>query len=204
MTRCAIYTRYSSHNQREASLADQERECREYAVRNGWDVVEVYSDAAISGGSDQRPSYQRLLNDARSRKFGIVLAEALDRLSRRLADTAKLHDELSFLEIRLFTKDQGEITKMHTAIMGLMAEQYVTDLREKTKRGQRGRILEGMTAGGLGYGYTVGGPGERSINPDHIDIVQRIFREYASGVSPRELARRLNSDRVPVSTPVGN
>ncbi len=197
MTRCAIYTRYSSHNQREASLADQERECREYAARNGWDVVEVYSDAAISGGSDQRPSYQRLLNDARSRKFGIVLAEALDRLSRRLADTAKLHDELSFLEIRLFTKDQGEITKMHTAIMGLMAEQYVTDLREKTKRGQRGRILEGMTAGGLGYGYTVGGPGERSINPDHTDIVQRIFREYASGVSPREVAKRLNSDGVP-------
>ncbi len=197
MTRCVIYARYSSDNQREASLTDQERECREYAKHQGWEVVEVYSDAAISGGSDRRPGYQKLLHDARSGRFDVVLAEALDRLSRRLADTANLHDELTFLGIRLFAKDQGEITKMHTAIMGLVAEQYVTDLREKTKRGQRGRIHEGMTAGGLGYGYTVGEPGERSIDPDQVEVVQRIFREYASGVSPREIAKRLNSDGVP-------
>ena len=197
MTRCVIYARYSSDNQREASLTDQERECREYAKHQGWDVVDVYSDAAISGGSDRRPGYQKLLNDARLGKFDVVLAEALDRLSRRLADTANLHDELTFLGIRLFAKDQGEITKMHTAIMGLVAEQYVTDLREKTKRGQRGRIHEGMTAGGLGYGYIVGGPGERSVDPDQAEVIQRIFREYASGVSPREIAKRLNSDGVP-------
>ena len=141
MMRCAIYARYSSENQRESSLADQARECREYASRNGWDVVEVYSDAAISGSSDNRPGYQKMLNDARAGRFDVVLAEALDRLSRRLADAAGLHDELSFLRVRLFTKDQGEITKMHTAMMGMVAEQYIADLREKTISRQTGTIV---------------------------------------------------------------
>ena len=49
----------------------------------------------------------------------------------------------SFLNIRLFTVHQGEITKMHLALMGMVAEQYVSDLRDKVKRGQRGRALEG-------------------------------------------------------------
>ena len=59
--RAAIYARYSSHNQREASIEQQVKACRELAVRLGLDVVETYEDKAISGKSDRRPSFQRLL-----------------------------------------------------------------------------------------------------------------------------------------------
>ena len=62
--RAAIYARYSSHNQREASIEQQVKACRELAVRLGLDVVETYEDKAISGKSDRRPSFQRLLRDA--------------------------------------------------------------------------------------------------------------------------------------------
>ena len=62
--RAAIYARYSSHNQREASIEQQVKACRELAMRLGLDVVETYEDKAISGKSDRRPSFQRLLRDA--------------------------------------------------------------------------------------------------------------------------------------------
>ncbi|MEP3040720.1 MAG: recombinase family protein [Roseibium sp.] len=200
MTRCAIYTRYSSTLQNASSLDDQERECRVYAERNGWEVVEIYSDAAISGGSGNRPGYQKLRSHARSGKFDVVLAEAIDRLSRRLADIAELHDELSFHDIRLFTKGQDEISKVHVAMMGMIAEQYNADLAEKTKRGQVGRILAGKTAGGRGYGYAIGEPGDRVIDQAKAKIVERIFRDYASGLSPREIAGRLNEEGIPGPT----
>jgi hypothetical protein len=64
MTKVAIYARYSSDNQREASIEDQFRLCREYAKRQGWQLVESYSDQAISGASLLRPGIQTLLADA--------------------------------------------------------------------------------------------------------------------------------------------
>jgi DNA invertase Pin-like site-specific DNA recombinase len=82
VTRCAIYARYSSDNQRDASIDDQIRVCRARAEREGWQVVEVYADYAISGATAARPRFQQLLLEARLGHFDVVMAEALDRLSR--------------------------------------------------------------------------------------------------------------------------
>ena len=59
----ALYARYSSDNQRGASIADQLRECRTYADRQGWSVVQEYTEHAISGASLLRPVVQALLSD---------------------------------------------------------------------------------------------------------------------------------------------
>jgi len=82
MPRVALYARYSSDNQRDASIEDQLRQCRERAAREGWTVVETYSDRAISGASLIRSGIQTLLADAQAGRFDIVLSEALDRLIR--------------------------------------------------------------------------------------------------------------------------
>lgn len=63
MTRVALYARYSSDNQRDASIEDQLRQCRERAAREGWTVVETYSDRAISGASLIRSGIQSLLTE---------------------------------------------------------------------------------------------------------------------------------------------
>ncbi|WP_371744948.1 recombinase family protein [Xanthobacter sp. YC-JY1] len=76
----AIYARYSSDNQRYASIADQLRICRVHAEKQGWQVVEEYSDHAISGASLLRPGIQALISDAARGRFQYVLAEAMDRL----------------------------------------------------------------------------------------------------------------------------
>ena len=80
--RAGIYARYSTDLQREASIEDQVRICRQLVDRESWTLVRTYSDAATSGASRLRSGYQKLLEDARAGVFDVVVAEALDRLSR--------------------------------------------------------------------------------------------------------------------------
>jgi DNA invertase Pin-like site-specific DNA recombinase len=80
--RAVIYARHSTELQSNTSVDDQVRLCRDFIQRQGWRHLEVYSDRAMSGASALRPGYQRLLEDARADRFDIVVAEALDRLTR--------------------------------------------------------------------------------------------------------------------------
>ena len=199
--RAVIYARYSSDLQREASIEDQLEVCRRYAHSQGWRVIETYTDAAISGASNARPGFQKLLADASKGKFDIVICEAIDRLGRRLADTADLQDQLAFYKIKLFTPSIGEITTIHVAVMGMMAQVALKDLGEKTRRGQIGRILKGRVPSGIAYGYRViGGAddegGLREIIPEQAAIVRRIFAEYAMGKTPEAIARDLNREGI--------
>jgi site-specific DNA recombinase len=202
MLRAVVYARYSSDHQREASIEDQLEVCRRYVERQGWTVVEVYADQALSGASRFRPAFQQMLADAEQRRFDVIVVEALDRLSRKLADVADLHDRLSFLRIGLHTVATGEITPMHVGMLGTMAQMYLKDLAEKTRRGQLGRALKGRIPGGKAYGYDVlpagpDGAGERRINPAEAAVIQRIFALFAAGTGPRAIAKQLNAEGVP-------
>jgi site-specific DNA recombinase len=202
--RAAIYARYSSENQREASIADQVEVCRRYAERQGWAVTAVYDDAAISGASRMRPGFQRLLADAEAGRFDVVVCEAIDRLGRKLADVADFHDRLTFARVQLHAINIGAVTAMHIGIMGTMAQMTLSDMRDKVRRGQLGRARAGRIPGGLAYGYAVVPPppgakesGERRINPAEAAVVQRIFTDYAAGRSARQIAGALNAEGVP-------
>ncbi|WP_180902318.1 recombinase family protein [Martelella soudanensis] len=207
MTRVALYARYSSDNQREASIEDQFRICREQAKREKWKIVGTYKDAGISGASMiLRPGIQSLLQDAQAGKFDMVLAEALDRVSRDQADVATFYKHLKFAGVPIVTLSEGEISELHVGLKGTMNALFLKDLAAKTHRGIRGRVEEGKSGGGLCYGYKVvkqldarGDPirGDREIDDAEANIVRRIFREFASGVGPRTIARTLNEEGIP-------
>src|SRR6476646_325846 len=108
--RAVIYARYSSELQSGASIEDQLEVCKRYGVAQGWVVVDTFTDAALSGASRFRPAFQNLLRQAERGSFDVVICEAVDRLGRRLADTADLQDRLAFHKVRLFTPSLGEIT----------------------------------------------------------------------------------------------
>ena len=129
--RAVIYARYSSDNQREASIEDQIRICRAHIEGEGWTCVEVYKDQAMSGASALRPDYQKLLEAARNGAFQVVVAEALDRLSRDQADVAYLYKHLSFLDIKLVTITEGEINELHVGLKGTMNALFLRDLRKR-------------------------------------------------------------------------
>jgi DNA invertase Pin-like site-specific DNA recombinase len=206
MTRVALYARYSSDQQREASIEDQLRLCRLYAEKQGWAVVDSYSDRAVSGASLIRPRIQALLTDALKGRFEAVLAEALDRISRDQEDVAGVFKRMAFAGVKIVTLSEGEITHLHVGLKGTMNALFLKDLADKTRRGLRGRIEAGKAGGGLCYGYEVvkgtdaaGEPvrGERRINAIEAEIVRGIFREFAAGKSPRAIAIALNREGVP-------
>jgi site-specific DNA recombinase len=197
--RAAIYARYSSENQREASIEDQVEVSRRYAAQHGFEVVTIFDDKAISGSDRNRPGFQALLAAARKRQFDLVLVEALDRLTRRLSDVAAVFDELQFLGLGLHAVNVGPVTTMHVGLLGTMAQMFLSDLRDKTRRGQLGRVLKGRVAGGIAYGYDVlpgdaSGYGARRINDPEAEVVRRIFRLFAGGMSPRAVAKKLNAE----------
>ena len=102
-SRAAVYARFSSENQREASIDDQIRVCTAHLARDGLSVVETYADYAISGATTLRPGYQALLRDARAKRFDIVVAESLDRFSRDQEHIAAFFKHMTFAGIMVVT-----------------------------------------------------------------------------------------------------
>jgi DNA invertase Pin-like site-specific DNA recombinase len=200
----AIYARYSSENQRDASIADQFRICREFAQRQGWHVASEYSDHAVSGATIMRPGFQAMMREALQKKFDIVMAEALDRFSRDQEDTAGLFKRLTFAGVNIVTLAEGDITHLHIGLKGTMNALFLKELAEKTRRGLRGRIELGKAGGGVSFGYRIvrrleNGlvtTGEREIVPEEAAIVRRIFSDYAAGGSPKQIARALNAEGI--------
>lgn len=211
--RTVIYARFSSALQNSRSIEDQVSICRERASREGWEVVDVFTDYAISGAAgidgDARPGLNAMLDRVEAGGVDQVLAEATDRIARHQGDAFAIRERLTYAGARLFTLADGEVTEITATFRGLMDAQFRKDLGAKIKRGQRGTVAQGRSPAGLAYGYRkapkIDEKGElirglRDIDDDQADVVRRIFREYVSGLSPRAIADRLNSDGIPGPT----
>ena len=194
--RTALYARYSSDNQSDASIEDQLRLCRLRAEKDGWQVVDSYSDRAISGASLIRPGIQALMEDAQKSKFDLILTESIDRLSRDQEDIAGLYKRMRFAGIRIVTLSEGEINELHIGLKGTMGALFLKDLADKTRRGLRGRVELGKSGGGNAYGYDVVRKldsdgeairGDRTINDPQATIIRRIFMDFAAGKSPMRI-----------------
>jgi site-specific DNA recombinase len=221
--RCAIYARYSSDLQRESSIEDQIRRCREYAQRQGWNVIEpfVRVDRAISAASIAgRDALQQLVKAAKdkNREFDCLLIDDTSRLARDLSDALRTFKILEFHHVTVVSVSQGIDSSQGNArpllaMHGIMDEQYLTDLAAKVHRGQEGRALHGYTTGGRVYGYNnvpVEDPSrtgkygraavlgvELEINPKQAAVVRRIFTMYAEGTGQATIAVQLNAEGIP-------
>ena len=131
------------------------------------------------------------------------MAEALERLSRDQEDLAALYKRCVFAGIRIFTLAEGWINELHVGLKGTMSALFLKELADKTRRGLRGRVEAGASAGGISYGYDVvrvaegEDRGARTIDQVQADVVRRIFRDYADGLSPKAIAAALNREGVP-------
>lgn len=198
--RVAAYARYSSDQQRDASLEDQLRNCRAYCARMGWPDPVAYTDAAMSGARNDRPGYLRLLADAG--RFDVIVVDDLSRLSRDSIEVAQAIRRLTFAGVRVIGVSDGTDTgrkghKAEVGLRGIMSELYLSDLADKTHRGLAGRALAGASAGGLPYGYAVTTTGQRAIREDQAHVIRRIFADYLAGQSARSIAVALNQEGVP-------
>ena len=214
----ALYARYSSEHQREASIADQFRTCERSAQSQGWTISHRYEDKAITGSRADRPGYQRLLQEAQAHCFDVLLVDDLSRLTRDEAESIHLRRRLDFWGIRLIGVSDGYDSaakghKLQASVRGIINELYLDDLREKTHRGLMGQALKGYSCGGRAYGYRrvpiedpskqdeYGRPVITAVRwePDaeQANWVRWIFERYAAGSSPRDIAAELNQLGVP-------
>ena len=152
--RVAIYARYSSDLQSPRSIDDQVRDCKA-RMDDDWLLIGVFADRMISGDTVFRPDYQALLDALRRGEIDVIMAEGLDRLSRDQEHSAGLYKGACYQETIIFTLAEGEIEDWHVGIKSVMNAAALTQLAMKTRRGLRGRVLAGASAGGLSCGYDV-------------------------------------------------
>ncbi|MHC6153526.1 recombinase family protein [Bradyrhizobium elkanii] len=198
MLRAAIYARYSSDNQNDRSVDDQIALCRDICKREGWTVVTVFEDRAISGASTaNRPGFKAMMHALEKHGFDVLVAEDMDRIFRDQADyhTARKRFEYHGVPIHTAT---GRVGKLDGSLRALMGEYFIDNLKVHVVRAMEGVVRDGRRAGGKAYGYQLvpGKPGELQIVAEQADIIRRIFKEYIEGRTVRDIAGRLNKDKI--------
>jgi len=188
--RCAIYTRKSSEEGLEQefnSLAAQREACEAYIhsqQHEGWVLVRTrYDDGGFSGGNLERPALQRLLADIRTGRIDIVVVYKVDRLTRSLADFARLVEifdaqDVSFVSVTQqfnTTSSMGRLT-LNVLLSFAQFEREVTGerIRDKIAASKKKGIWMG---GNVPLGYDAD---KRTlvINPAEAETVRRIFALY--------------------------
>lgn len=193
--KAVIYARYSSHNQREESIEGQLRECKEYAAKNDITIVGEYIDRAISGKTDQRPSFQKMIADSAKGQFEAVLMYTLDRFARNRYDSAIYKAMLKKNGVRtIYAKqpmpDTPEGIILESVLEGY-AEYYSQNLARSIKRGLKENALECRYNIPL-LGYKKGEDGKYAIDEAGAKIVREIYQKYDEGWSQTEIINYCN------------
>lgn len=193
-----IYARYSSSGQREESIEGQLRECHEFAKKNGFSVVGEYVDKALTGRTDKRPDFQRMLRDSERGVFRAVICWKMDRFARNRYDSAMYKYKLKKNGIRIYYAKElipdGPEGIILESVMEGYAEYYSENLSQNVKRGFYDSALELKTLGQTVLGLRKGSDGRFELDPATAPVVRRIFEEYAAGDSAKEIYTRLNAE----------
>lgn len=191
-----IYARYSSERQNDASIEQQVEVCREFAERNGLTVSEVYSDRALSGRVDNRPGFQRMIEDAQRGLFDTIICYKTDRFSRSRYDAAHYKNILKQHGVRLlYAAEEGlnsgdASTIILESLMEGMAEWYSANLSENVMRGMSDNARKCRVNGGnRPYGYR---NNNGTYEPDeNARWVKLCFEMVADGFTYREIKEEM-------------
>ncbi len=188
MTQAVIYTRVSSREQQQEgfSLSAQTNLLREYADRNGFQIVKAFEDVETAKASGRTQFGEMVAWLKRNRSCRTLLVEKTDRLYRNFRDAVTLEDldiEIHFVkEGSAVSKDSRSQTRLIQGIHLVMARNYSENLREEVKKGMREKAAQGIYPSHAPFGYR-NNKAERTIEVDPVDskIVLRLFELYATG-----------------------
>lgn len=196
MKRAVIYARFSTDKQREESIEAQERACREYAASNNASIIELYADRAMSGKSDKRPQFQRMLRDAGLQKFDVVLVHKYNRFARRMSDHVRYEDKLNTLGVQLVAVAEdfgtGKEAIIMKALMRSLSEYYIVDLSDEVKKGHRENALKALHNGGVPpFGYDIVEQ-KHVVNEFEAGYVRRLFECASNGNGFTAIIQEMN------------
>ena len=199
-----IYARYSCDNQREESIEGQIRECKQYADRNDMCIIGEYIDRAFSAKTDNRPEFQKMINDSYSKKFQAIVVWKLDRFARNRYDSARYKTILkkNMVEVISATEviSKGAEGIILEAVLEGYAEYYSADLSEKVIRGMTKNALKCKYNGGnVPIGYIIDDNKHYQIDKLAAPFVKDAFEMYASNMTMKEITEYLNQKGVRTS-----
>ena len=199
-----IYARYSCDNQREESIDGQIRECKQYADRNDMCIIGEYIDRAFSAKTDNRPEFQKMINDSYSKKFQAIVVWKLDRFARNRYDSARYKTILkkNMVEVISATEviSKGAEGIILEAVLEGYAEYYSADLSEKVIRGMTENALKCKYNGGnVPIGYIIDDNKHYQIDKLAAPFVKDAFEMYASNMTMKEITEYLNQKGVRTS-----
>ena len=149
-----IYARYSSHAQRDCSIEQQVEQCTAHAKRLGIEIKQIYSDRAVSGKTDQRPAFQKMLKDAEKGGFRYVIAWKSNRIGRNMLQAMVNEERLSEMGVRCLyvEEDFDDNAAGRFALRNMMNvnQFYIENMAEDIRRGRRdcqGDLPEGADRG---------------------------------------------------------
>lgn len=213
MGRIALYARYSTDGQKETSIDDQIRVCREAAARHGMSVSDslIFVDQAITGGSKgtaKREQYHALRDAIRAGKADVIFCDQQCRLARHAKESLDFFDDLKRYNVRLLTADgfdsQASTAQLLFGMKSVFSEFFLDETRHRVARGMKGEFQRESMVSAVPYGYEV--DAEKSllerrcvwkVVPVEADVVREIFDRRKAGMSFHQIAAILNSKGIP-------
>ncbi len=207
--RAVIYARLSREDEekidgsRESrSIENQVKILTDYAKKNNFEVIDVYIDDGYSGGNQDRPEFQRMMHDAKINKFNILLVKDISRLGRSFHQVGKLIDyDFPAMKIRVIAPGDNYDSKTYNddesiVIRIYLNDMYLKDFKKKIRRSLIHRSKTKKMKSGPKYGYLDDENGNRIVDPIASKVIIRIFRDYVSGIPPKDIAKNLNEEGI--------
>lgn len=192
-----IYARYSSHSQKDVSIEQQVAECNEYAAANNLEVINTYSDRHLTGRTDKRPEFQKMMRHAEKRQFQVIISWKSNRMARNMLQALQYEEKLSKFGIRVvYAKEEfGDSAAGRFALRTMMNvnQFYSENMAEDIKRGMYDNAINCKIANGkLPYGYKKGEDSKFALDENKAEVVKEIFNRVACGDPFVDIATDLN------------
>ncbi len=199
MKTAVIYARYSSTNQTEQSIEGQIHVCEDFAKKHNIIIVDSYIDRAISGTTDEREAFQKMLKDSNNKKWDYVLVYKLDRFARNKYESAIHRKHLKDNGIKLLSAMENipetpEGVLLESLLEG-MNQYFSEELAQKVSRGLHESRMKGNCIGSVPFGY-IKEDKKLKINEDEALILKRIFEDYASGKTILHICRDFEKEHI--------
>lgn len=196
--RAAIYARYSAGpNQTDQSIEGQVRVCTDFCEKNNLEIQEIYADRSITGKTDDRPEFQRLIKDCKLGKYDAVVVYKTDRFSRDKYDAVVYKREIKKAGVKIYYAaeaiPEGPEGIILESLMEGLAEYYSAELAQKIRRGMHESALKCKVMGNtLPLGYKATKDGYYEIDEEQAKAVREIFRMYIEGTPNASICEYLN------------
>lgn len=210
MEKCAIYCRLSKEDtikeKESESISNQKNLLIEYAELQNWQIYQIYSDEDYSGIDKNRPAFLELLQDAKAKRFSIILCKTQSRFTRDMELVEKyihgifMEQGIRFVSLLDHIDTQVKGNKKSRQINGLINEWYLEDLSDNIRAVLEQKRRSGQYIGSFAlYGYKKNPHNKNKLEPDWeaATVVTEIFRLYLAGNSSKAIAKALERRQIP-------